>query len=97
MSLLTGGPLVRNANDSTGQIVVQNQSNQTVTAVLISACSASSYGLNRMGRGERIEPGQRRAFTVSAGCWDVLAGNGGAEARERIQVGPNMQFVYTVE
>lgn len=95
-SLLTGGPLVFNESDPTGEIVIDNQSSQTVTSVLISACRMSSYGLNRMARGETIPPGGRRAFTVSAGCWDVLAGNAGAEARRRMEVGAGSGVLYTV-
>lgn len=96
MSLVTGGPLVFNASDPTGEIVIRNQSSRTVTSVLISACRMSSYGLNRMGRGETIRPGGERAFTVSAGCWDVLAGNAGAEARQRMEVPAGSGVLYNV-
>ncbi len=96
MNLVTGGPLVFNETDPTGVIIVANQSNQTVTSVLISACRMSSYGLNRLGRGETIAPGYERTFVVSAGCWDVLAGNGGAEARQRMEVQPGGGVRYTV-
>ena len=94
--LLTGGPLVRNAGDPTGVIVVANESSETVTSVLISHCSVSSYGLNRLPRGTSIGPGQAYEFTVSAGCWDVLAGNGGAEARQRMEVPAGSGVRYTV-
>lgn len=97
MSLLTGGKLITNPNAPTGQIVVRNASSMSVTAVLISACSASSYGLNRMGRGQRIDPGADRAFTVTAGCWDVMAGNTTHNARQRMQVPAHGAFVYTVQ
>ncbi|HEX8386793.1 MAG TPA: hypothetical protein VF576_11450 [Rubricoccaceae bacterium] len=94
--LLTGGPLIRNAGDPTGVIVVANESNETVTSVLVSHCSVSSYGLNRLPRGTEIGPGQAYEFTVSAGCWDVLAGNGGAEARQRMDVPAGSGVRYTV-
>ena len=96
MSLVTGGPLVFNETDPTGVIVVSNQSNQTVSAVLISACRMSSYGLNRLSSGETIPPGYERTFVVSAGCWDVLAGNAGAEARQRMEVPPGGGVRYMV-
>ena len=94
--LLTGGPLIRNAGDPTGVIVVANESSETVTSVLVSHCSVSSYGLNRLPRGTEIGPGQSYEFTVSAGCWDVLAGNGGAEARQRMEVPAGSGVRYTV-
>jgi hypothetical protein len=94
--LLTGGPLVRNAGDPTGVIVVANESSETVTSVLISHCSVSSYGLNRLPRGTEIGPGQAYEFTVSAGCWDVLAGNAGAQARQRMEVSAGSGVRYTV-
>ncbi len=94
--MLTGGPLIRNPSDPTGVIVVANQSSETVSAVLISHCSVSTYGLNRLERGETIPPGYERTFTVSAGCWDVLAGNAGAEARQRMDVAPGGGVRYTV-
>jgi hypothetical protein len=94
--MLTGGPLIRNAGDATGQIVVENQAGQTVSSVLLSHCSVSTYGLNRLPRGTDIPPGGRYAFTVSAGCWDVLAGNAGAEARQRMDVPAGSGVRYTV-
>ena len=72
-SLVTGGPLIREG-EPTGVIQVANASNETITVVLISACSAASYGLNRMGNGQTIPGGQAMNFTVSAGCWDVSVG-----------------------
>jgi hypothetical protein len=94
--LLTGGPLIRNDGDPTGVIVVANESGETVSSVLISHCSVSSYGLNRLPRGTEIAPGQAYEFTVSAGCWDVLAGNAGAEARQRMDVPAGSGVRYTV-
>lgn len=95
-SLITGGPLIRDPNGPTGQIIIQNNSSSAVRSVLISACNASSYGLNRLPRGTGIPAGQHMAFTVSAGCWDVMAGNSNNVARRRLSVTANGQAVYTV-
>ncbi len=96
-SLLTGGPLVRDG-EPTGTLVVENASGITLNVVLISACSASTYGLNRLPRGTGIPPGGRYPFTVSSGCWDVDAGSTatGGEARQRMTVGAGGTTVYTV-
>lgn len=91
-SLVTGGPLVR-PGEPVGAIDVYNGASTTLTSVLISSCSASTYGLNRLPDGVVIRPGQSYRFTVSAGCWDIMAGHGltdgYAAARQRIQVQPN--------
>jgi hypothetical protein len=95
-SLITGGPLIREG-EPTGIIRVVNGSSHVVDNVLISDCDASTYGLNRMGDGEKIYPGQSRDFTVSAGCWDVDAGSfSGGEARMRMNVEANGGVEYTV-
>lgn len=95
-SLITGGPLIREG-EPTGTIRVLNRSSHLVDAVLISDCDASTYGLNRMVNGEKIEPGGSRDFTVSAGCWDVDAGSfSGGEARKRMQVSAGGTTNYTV-
>jgi len=65
--------------------------------VLISACSASTYGLNRIPRGTTIGSGQSYTFEVSAGCWDVDAGSvGTGEARQRMTVDAGRVTRYTV-
>lgn len=96
-NLLTGGPLVRDG-EPTGTLVVENASGTPLNVVLISACSASTYGLNRLPRGTAIPPGGRYPFTVSAGCWDVDAGSTatGGEARQRMSVDIGGTTVYTV-
>lgn len=95
-SLITGGPLIREG-EPTGIIRVVNASSHVVDNVLISDCDASTYGLNRMGDGEKILPGNSRDFTVSAGCWDVDAGSfSGGEARMRMQVAAGGGVEYTV-
>jgi hypothetical protein len=95
-SLVTGGPLIRNPNDPTGQIVIQNRSSVPVRSVLISPCSASSYGLNRLSKGGSVPAGSSVSFTVSAGCWDVMAGNSNSAPRRRLQVAADAQAVYTI-
>lgn len=96
-SMITGGPLIR-PGEPTGVIVVQNGSSHNVDAVLISDCSASTYGLNRLPSGMSIPPGGSYTFTVSAGCWDVDAGSfTGGEARQRMQIAPGGGVRYTVQ
>ncbi len=98
-SMITGGPLIR-PGEPTGVIEVVNNSGRTLTAVLISDCRASTYGLNRLPQGVVIPHGRSYNFPVSAGCWDVMAGYGAstgyAEVRQRITVAPNMRFRFHV-
>ena len=84
---LDGGPLVR-PGEPVGQIEVQNRSQYTLTAVLISECSNSTYGFNRLPSGVTIPPGRSYRFTVSAGCWDVGTGLAYRDAYQRVQVRP---------
>lgn len=93
--LLTGGPLIR-PGEPTGVIILVNDSSISIPAVLISACSASSYGLNRLPQGMSVPPGGRYTFTVSAGCWDVHVGDGYQEARQRMTVRPGGGVEYHV-
>ena len=94
--MITGGPLIR-PGEPTGAIQVINQSGVVVDVVLISACSASTYGLNRLPDGAAIPSGGSYTFEVSAGCWDVDAGAFGiGEARQRLTVGPGAVTRYTV-
>lgn len=92
-SLITGGDLIR-PGEPTGALVVRNVSpGNSIDAVLVSACSASTYGLNRLPSGYRIPPGGSYTFTVSAGCWDVGAGevlsqNSWTEGYARVTVAP---------
>jgi hypothetical protein len=96
-SMVTGGPLIR-PGEPTGTIRVSNGSGYMVDVVLISACSASTYGLNRLPSGMAIPPGNSYDFTVSAGCWDVGAGSvsgGGQQAYERMNIpaGGGMNYI----
>ena len=94
--MITGGPLIR-PGEPVGAIEVVNGSNRMVDVVLISACSASTYGLNRLPSGSAIPPGRSYTFTVSAGCWDVGAGVVGfGDAYQRMQVRPGGRVRYTV-
>lgn len=98
---LTGGPLVE-PGTPTGVVEVVNRSNIPVTQVLISRCSAMSYGLNRLPGGVTIYPGQSYRFTVSAGCWDVGAGGpngqmyGTGEAYQRFNIPAGRGVRWTV-
>ena len=98
-SLVTGGPLVR-PGEPTGAIDFYNGSSSNITSVLISDCSASTYGLNRLPEGTIIRPGATYRFTVSAGCWDVMGGygtaTGYAAATNRIQVAAGRVTPYGV-
>jgi hypothetical protein len=82
---ISGGPLVR-PGEPVGAVEVINGSRYTLTAILISACSSSTYGLNRLPDGVTVPPGRSYRFTVSAGCWDVDAGLSRREARHRLTV-----------
>jgi hypothetical protein len=94
-SLVTGGPLVR-PGEPTGALEIVNGSSRTFTAILISRCSASTYGLNRLPSGVRVPPGRSYRFTVSAGCWDVDAGLAYNEARFRTQVPAGRLVRHTI-
>lgn len=90
-SLITGGPLIRDG-EPTGWLEVRNVSRSAgIDVVMISDCSASTYGLNRLPGGTSIPPGGSYRFTVSAGCWDIGAGeilsqNSWTEGYARVQV-----------
>ena len=87
-SLITGGELIR-PGEPTGTIRVTNVSAGAINVVLISNCSASTYGLNRLPSGMAIPRGRSYDFTVSSGCWDVAAGIiGYGETRRRMQIDP---------
>jgi hypothetical protein len=88
--LVTGGPLLR-PGEPVGAIDIGNASGGQINVVLISACSASTYGLNRLPSGMAIPAGGSYRVPVSAGCWDVAAGSTGAmvEGRQRLSVAPN--------
>lgn len=94
--MITGGELIR-PGEPTGYIEVVNRTRQSVNVVLISACSASTYGLNRLPGGASIGVGASYRFQVSAGCWDVDAGAVGVgEARQRMTVDAGGVSRYTV-
>ena len=100
-STLTGGPLVE-PGTPTGVIEVVNRSNIAITQILISRCSAMSYGLNRLPSEVVVPPGRSYRFTVSFGCWDVGAGGpngqmyGTGEAYQRFNVGAGRGVRWTV-
>jgi hypothetical protein len=96
--LVTGGPLLR-PGEPVGAIDVVNASGGQINVVLISACSASTYGLNRLPSGMAIPSGRSYRFPVSAGCWDVAAGSTSAmvEGRQRLTIGPNQARLITFQ
>jgi hypothetical protein len=88
-SMITGGPLLR-PGEPVGVLELVNVSRSSVTAIAISDCSASTYGLNRLPSGMTIPPGRSYSFQVSAGCWDIFATHSNAASgRLRTRVGPN--------
>jgi hypothetical protein len=93
---ITGGELIR-PGEPTGTITVVNDTSRYIDVVLISECSASTYGLDRLPEGVALATGQSYSFTVSAGCWDVDAGSVGyGEARQRMTVAAGGVTQYTV-
>jgi hypothetical protein len=72
-SYIQGGDLVR-PGEPTGTLRIVNDGGLPISVVLISACSHSTYGLNRLPDDYQIEIGKSHDFTLSAGCWDVSAG-----------------------
>lgn len=94
-SLITGGDLVREG-EPMARLVFQNQSNgQAFDTILISTCDASSYGLDRLPNGVTVNPGQSYSWDISAGCYDVMAGNvgDGSTPGERINIPAGRTFV----
>ena len=97
MDLITGGPLIT-PGTPTGTIVFENATSGTLDVVVMSTCSAGSYGLNRLPGDAVIPAGKTYSFEVSAGCWDVGAGSIGAsqQALQRISVAPGGTTRYTI-
>jgi hypothetical protein len=97
---ITGGELIR-PGEPTGTITVVNATSRYFDAVMISDCTVSTYGVDRLPDGVSIGPGQSYSFTVSAGCWDVNAFSSGSgtdygEARQRMTVRGGGIVEYTV-
>lgn len=97
-SLVTGGDLVREG-EPPGTLVFENTSSQPIDTILISTCSAASYGLDRLPNGVTVYPGQSYEWTVSGGCYDVMAGavGVGSTSGERITVPAGRRFVLTYD
>ena len=98
MSLITGGDLIREG-EPTGTFVFENTSGQPIDTIMISTCEASSYGLDRLPEGVTVYPGQRHQWTVSGGCYDVMAGavGVGSTPGKRINVPAGRTFVLTFD
>lgn len=81
-----GGELVTPGGPST-TVIVRNGSGMTINAVTISKCNAMSHGLSRLAPGDYIPNGGSRTWSISPGCWDVMAGStsGSAAVNQRVQ------------
>lgn len=97
-SLITGGDLIREG-EPTVSFTFENVSNQPIDTVLISTCDASSYGLDRLPDGVVVGPGQSYRWTISAGCYDVMAGavGYGSTPGKRIRVPAGRPTVLTYD
>jgi len=93
---LTGGDLVR-PGEPTATLIIINDTYGYLDAIVISDCSAMSYGFNRLGQDDSIPPGGSRSFELSAGCWDVGGGEfAGVEAYERMVLNPGDVMRYSI-
>ena len=80
-----------------GTIQVVNTTDRPLATVLISACDASTYGLNRLRAGIRIPVGSAHRFPVPAGCWDIAGGTiGVGDARGRVEVPAGEVYTFRV-
>ncbi len=97
-SLITGGDLVREGLP-TVRFIFENTSPQPIDTILISTCEASSYGLDRLPEGVVVGRGQSYEWTISAGCYDVMAGavGVGSTSGKRINVPAGRTFVLTFD
>lgn len=64
-------------------LVVVNRSRKTVYFVYASACSARSWGPDRLAPEEVVPPGKTAAVAVTTGCWDLRAVFGDGSDRVR--------------
>ncbi len=94
---VTGGDLVRPGEIANAALIVVNQTNGYLDAVVISSCDHFTYGFNRLTNGDSIPPGGERSFGLSSGCWDVGGGEyAGVEAYERMTIAPNTVMRYVI-
>ncbi len=94
---VTGGDLVRPGETANATLIVVNQTNGYLDAVVISSCDNFTYGFNRLTDGDSIPPGGERSFGLSSGCWDVGGGEyAGVEAYKRMTIGPNTVMRYVI-
>lgn len=94
---ITGGDLVRSGETANATLVVVNQTQGYLDAIVISACDNFTYGFNRLSDGDSIPPGGERSFGLSSGCWDVGGGEyAGVEAYKRMTITPGMVMRYVI-
>lgn len=88
-SSMTGGELLREG-EPTATLRVTNDASNAFTAITISQCDAMSHGFNRLPSGVNVPSGASYDFTVSTGCYDVMAGwgetNGYSSSKDRVTV-----------
>jgi hypothetical protein len=58
---------------ATGTVRLLNESNAEIVKVNISPCTDATWGANRLGAAETIEPGELRTWSVEADCYDIRA------------------------
>jgi hypothetical protein len=56
----------------TTRLRVQNNAAESIFEVYFSACSDATWGNDRLGATETIDPSESREWDVTPGCWDVL-------------------------
>ena len=77
LALCLSALIVSCGDDATGPdpcegtcLVINNTSDLTIDAVRFSACSADTWGADRLGS-STIAPGAEREWEVTPGCYDI--------------------------
>ncbi len=78
---------------------IVNVGAQKITVVNISLCSDSQWGANRAGGG--LNPGQRRDYQLTQGCYDFRAGRPDADSvktaeRRGVLIAVGMTFLWEI-
>ena len=80
-------------------ILLDNESNASVTQVFIRDCDSSDWGSDRLGAEEVVVPDDSRLFAVGDGCYDMRAVflSGGASEEHDVEVAEGEQYVWIVD